>query len=356
MVENLARDRSETNFAPGHRTSGSPANLDTNAINAGPTSLLDRARLVLELEAEAVKGLVEHLSHEFEEAIKLLYNCQGKVIVTGMGKSGHIARKLAATFASTGTPAFFVHIAELKHGDLGMIDEKDVVIILSGSGETPEITCVLDPLKRLGVNLISLTGNIHSTLGRCSDVSLDVSVEREACPHNLAPTTSTTACLAMGDALAIVLMIEKGFRAEDYAKSHPGGSLGRQLVTVKDVMRGGVAVPIVDLDSVWGKVLEEINGKKLGFTTVCDPLGRLQGIITDGDLRRNLLNFNKKVFELTAKEIMTKNPKTISPNSLAVEALKLMERFAISDLLITDEIERPLGLIDLKDLLRAGVF
>jgi arabinose-5-phosphate isomerase len=319
-------------------------------------ALIEQARLILELEAEAISDLSERLSNNFEEAVNLLYNCRGKVIVSGIGKSGHIGRKIAATLASTGTPAFFVHIAELKHGDLGMIDEKDVVIILSGSGETPEIVAVLDSLKRLGVKLISLTGKIDSALGRFSDVALDVSVKQEACPHNLAPTTSTTASLAMGDALAIVLMMKKDFRAEDFARSHPGGSLGRQLVTVKDVMRSGLAIPVVHMEASYKAVLDEIDEKKLGFTTVLDQGDSLSGIITDGDLRRSLLNFGNKVFDLSAGEIMTPNPKTISSSCLAVEALKLMEKFTISDLLITDEKRRPIGLIDLKDLLKAGIF
>jgi arabinose-5-phosphate isomerase len=329
---------------------------DRRLTELSTLALIQQARIVLELEAEAVRDLTERLTDNFENAVNLLYNCQGKVIVSGIGKSGHIGRKVAATLASTGTPAFFVHIAELKHGDLGMIDEKDVVIVLSGSGETPEIVAILDSLKRLGVKLISLTGNTESALGRFSDVCLDVSVKQEACPHNLAPTTSTTASLAMGDALAIVLMIKKDFRAEDFARSHPGGSLGRQLVTVKDVMRSGLAIPIVAMETDYKAVLQEIDQKKLGFTTVLDQAGSVAGIITDGDLRRSLLNFGNKVFELQASEIMTVGPKTISSSCLAVEALKLMERFTISDLLITDEKQRPIGLIDLKDLLKAGVF
>jgi arabinose-5-phosphate isomerase len=317
---------------------------------------IGQARQVLELEAQAVSSLIGNLDESFEEAIQLLYDCQGKVIVSGIGKSGHIARKIAATFASTGTPAFFVHIAELKHGDLGMIDEKDLVIILSGSGETAEIISVLDPLKRLGVKLISLTGDPQSTLAAVSNVVLNVFVEREACPHNLAPTTSTTACLAMGDALAIVLMKKKRFGVEDYARSHPGGSLGRKLITVNDVMRKGIAIPIVRKDTGYGALLREINEKKLGFATVCDHEGRLIGVVTDGDLRRSLINHGSQAFDLQAERVMTKGPKTISPSNLAVEALKVMERFAISALMIVDQEERPIGLIDLKDLLRAGVF
>jgi arabinose-5-phosphate isomerase len=355
-----AKTGERASFAPDQAFKHSPANAPKRSegplASAGSLAPVEQARLVLEKEAQAISALAKRLSNKFEEAINLLYNCQGKVIVSGIGKSGHIGRKIAATLASTGTPAFFVHTAELKHGDLGMIDEKDVVIVLSGSGETPEIVAILDSLKRLGVKLISLTGKTDSALGRFSDVCLDVSVSQEACPHNLAPTTSTTCALAMGDALAIVLMMKKDFRAEDFARSHPGGSLGRQLVTVKDVMRSGLAVPIVELKTSYEAVLREIDQKKLGFTTVCNEDGGLMGIITDGDLRRSLLRLNNKVFQLSAGEMMTANPKTISSNSLAVEALKIMERYAISDLLIVDEKQKPLGLIDLKDLLRAGIF
>jgi arabinose-5-phosphate isomerase len=272
-----------------------------------------------------------------------------------MGKSGHIATKIAATFASTGTPAFFVHPAELRHGDFGMLEARDLVIALSGSGETAEIKLILAPIKRLGIKIISLTGNKSSTLGKYSDAVLDVSVAREACPFNLAPTTSTTSALAMGDALAVVLMKKKNFKIEDYALNHPGGSLGRQLVTVSSVMRLGGAIPTVPLRATHDDVLSEITNKRLGFTCVCDAAGKLAGIITDGDLRRALRRWTSEVFSKTAAEVMTPNPKTISANALAVEALNIMEKYAISDLLITDGEERPIGLIDLKDLLKAGI-
>jgi arabinose-5-phosphate isomerase len=313
------------------------------------------ARKVLQIEAEAILDMRERLSLEFEQAIELLLLCTGKVVVTGMGKSGHIGSKLAATLASTGTPAFFVHPAELRHGDFGMLEERDLVLAISSSGETQEIKLALDPIKRLGIKIISLTGNKNSTLAHFSDVVLDVAVSREACPFNLAPTSSTTATLAMGDALAIVLMTKKKFRVEDYARAHPGGSLGQRLVTVQDVMRSGQDLPAVEAHAAYYAVLNQIDQKRLGFTAVCDSEKRLIGIITDGDLRRALLRWDKQVFEKKASELMSPNPKTISANSLAVEALRLMEKHSISDLLITDDERRPTGLIHLKDLLHAGI-
>ena len=324
--------------------------------SAEAVSILEQARAILDLESSAITDLKARINEGFVKAIDLLYACEGKVIVTGIGKSGHIGRKLAATFASTGTPAFFVHTAELKHGDLGMVEETDVVVVISGTGETQELLSVLDSLKRRGARLIAITGDTTSTLARISDVALDAGVEREACPLNLAPTTSTTAALAMGDTLAIVLMTKKGFGAEDFAKSHPGGSLGRQLLRVKDVMRSGVEVPSVKLTDVYSTVLNEIDRKKLGFTTVCDQSGKLIGIITDGDLRRSILRFGNDVFSKNAQEVMTAAPKTIASESLAVEALKLMEKHTIADLLIINSDLQPIGVIDLKDLLKAGLF
>jgi arabinose-5-phosphate isomerase len=318
-------------------------------------SLLEQAKRVLLIESNAIAEIGSRLTTAFERAIELLYNCRGKVVVTGIGKSGHIAGKLAATFASTGTPAFFVHPAELRHGDFGMMDERDLIVVLSGTGETSEIKLALEPIKRLGVKIIALTGNVESTLGKVSDIAIDVGISREACPLNLAPTTSTTAALAMGDALAIVLMTKKGFSAEDFSKSHPGGSLGKQLVTVKNIMRSGVEVPATGLNASHAEVLAEVDRKKIGFTTVCNEDGQLAGMITDGDLRRALLKWNKDVFAKKAHEIMSKDPKTIAENCLASEALKIMETYSISALLIVDSSNRPVGLIDLKDLLKAGV-
>ncbi len=325
------------------------------AFVTGQSELIDQARAVLELEADGILAMSDRLGAEFERAIELLLQCPGKVVVTGMGKSGHIANKIAATLASTGTPAFFVHPAELRHGDFGMLEERDIIVALSSSGETQEIKQVLDSIKRLGLKLISLTGNLESSLAKASDVVLDTAVEREACPLNLAPTSSTTAALAMGDAIALVLMSQKGFEKEDFARSHPGGNLGKQLLSVSDVMRSGMQVPTVGLSADHSIVLEEVDQKRLGFTTVVDDEGRIEGIITDGDLRRSLVRFGADVFTKTASELMTRNPKTISSDCLAVAALKLMEKHSIADLLILDEQQRPIGLIDLKDLLKAGL-
>jgi arabinose-5-phosphate isomerase len=322
---------------------------------AAGSQLLLQAAQVLKDEADAILQIRQRLNQAFERAVELILKCQGKVVVTGMGKSGHIGSKLAATFASTGTPAFFVHPAELQHGDFGMLDKRDVVLALSGSGETQEIKLALEPIKRLGVPLIALTGNLESTLARYSEVAIDVAVEREACPLNLAPTSSTTAALAMGDALAVVVMTRRGFKAEDFARSHPGGSLGKKLVTVSDIMRSGIAVPQVPLDATYDHVLTEVDAKRLGFTCVVDLNNALAGIITDGDLRRAQVRFGLDAFKRNARDIMTANPKTIAANCLAVEALRLMEKHQISDLLIVDEHNHPAGLIHLKDLLRAGI-
>lgn len=322
---------------------------------APPSRLIESAQDILNQEAQAILRIKERLGKSFEDAIIALLSCSGKVVVTGMGKSGHIGSKIAASFASTGTPAFFVHPAELRHGDFGMLEERDLVVALSSSGETQEIKLVLEPIKRLGVKLIALTGNLGSSLALNADVVLDVSVEKEACPFNLAPTTSTTVALAMGDALALVLMAEKGFQPEDFARSHPGGNLGAKLITVSSIMRSGLEVPIVSLAASHEAVLNEISSKKLGFTVVCEDDGKLRGIITDGDLRRALSKHKEQVFDLKAVDMMTVNPKTISASSLAAEALKLMEKYAIADLLIVDNRYRPVGLIDLKDLLRAGI-
>jgi arabinose-5-phosphate isomerase len=248
-----------------------------------------------------------------------------------------------------------VHPAELRHGDLGMLAEGDVVVALSGSGETSEIKLALEPIKRLGLPIIALTGGLQSTLAQFSQAVIDVGVSREACSLNLAPTSSTTATLAMGDALAVVLMTRKGFKTEDYVKSHPGGALGAQLLKVEDVMRIGVEIPTVSLDSTYSDLLVEITSKKLGFTTVCDGFGKLAGVITDGDLRRAMLKFETEIFRTSAHDLMVENPKTISARALAKEALKVMETYSISDLLILDDNGIVTGLITLKDLVKAGL-
>lgn len=347
-------------------TDGLPTVSDKNSLDFAPAdaptsiaeaalSALELAGQVLTMEAEAIMSVKERLDDQFERAIELLGQCSGKVVVTGMGKSGHIACKIAASFASTGTPAFFVHPAELRHGDFGMLEERDLLVVLSGSGETQEIKLALDPIKRLGIKVIALTGNATSTLAKCADIVLDVGIEREACPYNLAPTSSTTVALAMGDALVVTLMMRKSFKPEDFARSHPGGSLGQKLVTVGDIMRTGMDVPTVSLEADHSTILSEIDKKRLGFTCVVDGKGALRGIITDGDLRRTLLKWGPSVFNQRARALMTENPKTISSHSLAVEALKLMEKHSISDLLILDGERKPVGLIDLKDMVRVGL-
>ncbi len=317
--------------------------------------ILDLAKQVLQIEIAGIGEVLSRLDDTFDAAIDLLLHCEGKVIITGLGKSGHIGNKIAATFASTGAPAVFVHSAELHHGDFGVIDDRDLVIVISASGETNEIKLALEPLKRAGLKMIALTGNLDSTLAKYADVILNVNVSQEACPFNIAPTASTTATLAIGDALAIVLMQCKGFTVKDFARSHPGGSIGKQLLTIDTIMRSGEAVPKVQSDADYQQILEEIEKKKLGFTAVCDSQNKLIGVITDGDLRRALIKWNKDIFEQNAKSIMTANPKTIEANSLAVEALHIMEQYTIADLLIIDKNYSPVGVIDLKDLLKAGV-
>ena len=320
---------------------------------------LQEALNVLDIEQQAIKNLINDLEQtqgkNFELVIETLLSCKGKVVVTGIGKSGHIASKIAATLASTGSPAFFVHPAELSHGDFGMLSKEDLLLALSFSGETDELKKVLFQVKRLGIKLISITGNESSTLSQNSDIPLFVRVEKEACPLNLAPTASTTATLALGDAIAITLMQCKGFTAEDFAKSHPGGTLGKKFIRVCDVMREKNDIPMVEEETPFNKILEEINSKKLGFTTVINKNQKLVGTITDGDIRRTYLKFQDAVKEKKATDIMNPNPKTIEQNNLASSALKLMEDFRISDLIVLDKSQKPIGIVDLKDLLKAGI-
>lgn len=320
---------------------------------------LQEALNVLDIESQAIKNLILDLeknqSKNFEEVIESLLSCKGRIVVTGIGKSGHIASKIAATLASTGSPAFFVHPAELSHGDFGMLTKDDVMLALSFSGETEEFKKVLTPIKRLAIKLISITGNENSTLAQNSDVVLFVNVKKEACPLNLTPTASTTATLALGDAIAITLMQAKGFNSEDFAKFHPGGSLGKKLVKVKDVMREENEIPLIKEDTFFNDVLTEINNKKLGFTTVLSNDYKLLGVITDGDIRRAYLEFQTEVKDKKAKDIMSKNPKTINEYDLAISALKIMEDYRISDLIVLDKSQRPIGIVDLKDLLKAGI-
>jgi len=310
---------------------------------------------VLAIEAAAVKALAGRLDDGFERAVAILAQCAGKVVVTGMGKSGHICRKIAATMTSTGTPAVFLHAAEAAHGDAGVFVKGDAVVALSGSGETEEIVRLLPLVKRLDLPLVALTGDLRSTLARAADVVLDVSVTEEACPMGLAPTASTTAALALGDALAVVLFERKRFRAEDFAVLHPGGALGRRFLKVADVMHGGETMPLVHLTTPFRDTLVEITSKRLGVTGVLDAAGNLAGIITDGDLRR-ALERSADVRTSTAADIMTRHPKVITAGALAERALALMERHSITSLFILEESgRRPVGVVHLHDLLKAGV-
>jgi arabinose-5-phosphate isomerase len=316
---------------------------------------LKRGRQVLEIEANAILALIDRLDQRFEQAVTLLDRCQGRVVVTGMGKSGIIGRKIAATLASIGVPSVFLHPAEGIHGDLGMVSRGDLVIALSNSGETEEILKILPAIKRLGVPMISLTGNVESMLAKNSDVVLDVSVKEEACPLDLAPTASTTATLALGDALAMALLEHKGVKPEDFARYHPGGALGKRLLlTVEEVMHGDKAIPTVSPTAPLRDVIVEISSKKLGVTTIVDDSGRLRGVITDGDLRR-LLGKGGDLLDRPAEAVMSLHPKVISRTALAAEAVGLMERHSITVLIVTDAEQRVEGVVHLHDLLKAGV-
>ena len=319
----------------------------------------EQAKKVLRIEADAVARLIERLDDNFDRAIDLIMNCKGRVVVTGMGKSGHIGSKIAATLASTGTPALFLHPAEGIHGDLGMVTKGDIVIALSNSGETEELSRMLPSLKRIGIKIIALTGNTDSTLAKNSDVVIDVGVKEEACPLGLAPTASTTATLAMGDALAVVLLDRRGFKEEDFACYHPGGSLGKRLLLhVRDIMHTGDAIPKVSEDALVKDAIYEISSKKMGVTAVIDRAGTVVGVISDGDLRRWMERTEKSGENLLAKragEIMTRNPRVIGKDALAAEAVASMENRSITCLLIVDAGGRPEGVIHLHDLLKAGV-
>ncbi len=317
--------------------------------------MTDLGRAVIETEAAAITALLDRLDERFERACRYLLECQGRIVVTGMGKSGHIGSKIAATLASTGSPAFFVHPGEASHGDLGMITPQDVVLALSNSGETSELLTILPLLKRLGTPLIAMTGKAQSTLARESEVHLDVSVEKEACPLGLAPTSSTTATLVMGDALAVALLQARGFTAEDFALSHPGGSLGRRLLLhVSDIMHVDDALPVVTEQASLHDALEMMSAKGLGMTAVVDSEGHLSGVYTDGDLRRTL-NKPVDIHRLKVSEVMTRNCKTAAPDMLAAEALQMMDEKKINGLLAVDDQQQLIGAFNMHDLLRAGV-
>ncbi len=313
------------------------------------------ARRVLAIETAALKALPARLDQGFADAVTICLECAGRVVVTGMGKSGHIGGKIAATLASTGTPSFFVHPGEASHGDLGMVTRNDAVVAISYSGETAEIITILPLIRRLGLALITLTGNPESTLAKAATVNLDVSVAEEACPLNLAPTASTTATLAMGDALAVALLELRGFTREDFARSHPGGSLGKRLLlTVADVMRSGDEIPIVTPAATLRDGLLEMTGKGLGMTAIADPGGRAIGIFTDGDLRR-ALDRSTDLMDAPMGDLINEGCKTIGPDELAVAGVKMMEDHKITSLLVTDESGRLVGALHVHDLLRAGV-
>lgn len=320
------------------------------------TQILKRAREVLDIEARGISSLVDRLDESFVQAVEILHDCKGKVVVTGLGKSGLICRKIAATLSSTGTPSLFLHAGDGAHGDLGMIMKGDVVLAVSNSGETEEILKLLPIIRRFGLKLIVVTGNLESALARAGDVVLNVAVKEEACPLGLAPTASTTAALVMGDALAVVLLEKRGFKEEDFALRHPGGILGRKLLLrVEDLMHRDNELPLVFEEAPMKDTLLEITSKRLGVTAVVDSNGNLIGIITDGDLRRGL---EKKgnIFHLKAKDLMSRNPKTIPADALAARAVALMEQHSITSLFIVENGgRRPTGVVHLHDLLKAKV-
>lgn len=323
--------------------------LDTKALT-------QFGREVIDIEAQAILALKPRINQDFATACHYLLQCKGRIIVTGMGKSGHIAKKIAATLASTGSPAFFVHPGEAGHGDMGMITPQDVVIAISNSGKTQEVITLLPLLKRMGVVLISLTGNPKSALAKDSHVHLDISVEKEACPLGLAPTSSTTAALVMGDALAITLLQARGFTADDFARSHPGGNLGKRLLLhIDDIMHKGESIPIVTSGTLVNQALLKMTEKGLGMTAIVDTENRLLGIFTDGDLRR-ALDLTIDIHSTSIDSVMTKNPKTMKANKLAVEALHLMQTHKINGFFVTDENGTVTGAFNTHDLLRAGVY
>lgn len=325
-----------------------------HAINAD--AIVRSARTVIATEAAAIRALEPRIGPEFVEACRLIMGCAGRVVVTGMGKSGHVGRKIAATLASTGTPAFFVHPGEASHGDLGMILPQDVVLALSNSGETDEVLFILPVIKRQGIPLIAITGNAHSSLADQAEVHLDASIAAEACPLGLAPTASTTAALVMGDALAIALLEARGFTSEDFARSHPAGSLGRRLLLhISDVMHTGEGIPAVPPNASLTQALMEMTRKHLGMTAVIDSNRRLLGVFTDGDLRRALDDDGVDLRGATVAELMTRGPKTIGADKLAIEAAQLMEKHQIHALLVVNEDQQVVGALNIHDLLRARV-
>ena len=319
-------------------------------------NIIDIAKKVLKIEADAVAALAEKLDSTFEKAIDIIFKSKGRVVVTGMGKSGLVGKKIAATLASTGTPAFFMHPAEASHGDLGMVTSDDVIIAISNSGETAELSGLIPFLKRFNVGLIAMTGSRNSTLAKSADVHLDVSVKEEACPLGVVPTASTTAALAMGDAVAVALLVKRGLKQEDFAFFHPGGNLGKKLfIKVKDLMHTGDALPFVSPETEMTKAVVEISSKRLGVAIVSDAGRKILGVLTDGDIRRGIEKWGKDFFDMKAGEVMTKNPKTISEDELAVKALSIMETHSITSLAVPDSDGKAIGVIHLHDILKQGI-
>lgn len=319
-------------------------------------NILDIAKKVLKIESDAVFALTEKLNSSFEKAVDMIYQSKGRVVVTGIGKSGLVGKKIASTLSSTGTPAFFLHPAEASHGDLGMVTSDDVIIAISNSGETEELVGLIPFLKRFNVGLISMAGNPDSTLSKAADVTLDISVKEEACPLGIVPTASTTAAIAMGDAVAVALLIKRGFNEEDFAFFHPGGSLGKKLfIKVKDLMHAGDALPAVSPDVSMTAAVMEISSKRLGVTMVTDTDNMILGIVTDGDLRRGIERWGKAFFDMKAGEVMTKDPQAISEDELAAKALSIMESRSITSLVVPDAEGRAKGIIHLHDILKKGI-
>jgi len=327
-----------------------------NMDDCNTNDVLSIAKRVLKTEADAVFALIDKLNGHFEKAIEIMYNAKGRVVVTGMGKSGLIGKKIAATLASTGTPAFFLHPAEASHGDLGMVTSRDVIMAISNSGETDEIIDLIPFLKRFNVSVVSMTGNPDSTLARMADVTLDISVMEEACPLGITPTASTTATLAMGDAIAVALLVKRGFRQEDFASFHPAGSLGKKLfVRVKDLMHKGQALPMIELATPVMEALMEISSKRLGIAIVAGVDRKLLGVVTDGDVRRGVQKWGKDFFDMKAEAVMSRNPRFIAEDELAAKALSVMETYSITSLVVAGPDGNAIGIIHLHDILKEGI-
>lgn len=325
------------------------------AVYMSASKINELAKQVFDIEANSILRLKDNIGQNFDDAIELLYNCKGRVIITGMGKSGLIGKKIAATLSSTGTPSYFLHPAESTHGDSGIITREDVIIAISNSGETQELMNLLPLIKRFGVKMIGMTGKLNSTLANASDIVLDISVEKEACPLNKAPTASTTATLAMGDALAVCLLEKRGFTKEDFLIFHPGGALGKGfLYRVKDLMLTGEKLPITTEDMNFTDVIEVISSHKLGMSMIVNSNGELSGVLTDGDIRRTLIKYHN-IENLKVRDVMTVNPKNISAEDYGASALNLMEKYSITALAVVDSENKPIGVIHIHDLLKAGV-